>query len=227
MNLETLVPGQIWHVRQPLKFGPLQLTTRSTIVRLAGGEVWVHSPISPAPELLSAIAEIGPVKYVIAPNKSHHLFFLPFLQACCDAQGYIAPGLADKRPDLAVFPTIPSADCAPWAAELDSLFIDGLPVINETEWFHKPSGTLILTDLLFCFGDDNSWATRIAARLLGVYRRLAMSRSMKLLIKDRAALSCCAQRILAWDVRRIVVAHGEIIDANAKQHLVEAFRHLT
>ncbi|WP_260839148.1 DUF4336 domain-containing protein, partial [Methylomonas koyamae] len=175
------------------------MTTRSTFVRLANGEVWVHSPILPAPELIGAIAEIGPVKHVIAPNKSHHLFFLPFLQACRDAQGYIAPGLAEKRPDLAGFPIIPSAEGATWAAELDSLFIEGLPVINETVWLHKQSGTLILTDLLFCFGKDHALLARLAARLLGVYGRLGMSRSMKLLIKDRTGLYRCAQRILDWD----------------------------
>jgi len=226
MSFQTLVPGQIWYARQPLKFGPLNLTTRATFVRLANGEVWAHSPILPTPELLGAIAKIGPVKYVIAPNKSHHLFFLAFLQACRDAEGYIAPGLADKRPDLAGFPTIPSVEGTPWITELDSLFIEGLPVINETVWFHNQSGTLILTDLLFCFGQDHALLARLAARLLGVYGRLGMSRSMKLLIQDRTALSRCAQRILDWDVRRIVVAHGEIIEANAKQRLVEAFKHL-
>lgn len=226
MALETIVPGQIWHAQQTLTFGIFDIRSRASFVKLADGVIWVHSPIQPSPELVREINEIGPVKYVVAPNRSHHLFFLPFLQAFPDAQGFIAPGLAEKRPDLQNYPVLPAAEDAPWTAELESLFIEGLPVINETVWFHKESGTLILTDLLFCFGSENSLAARVAAWVLGVYRRLAMSRTMKQLVRDKAALARCADRILAWDVRQVVLAHDQIIRTDAKRQLAEAFRHL-
>ena len=114
-----------------------------------------------------------------------------------------------------------------WAPDLQATSIEGLPVLNETVWFHPSSGTLILTDLLFCFGQDNSALSRLVARLLGVYGRLGMSRSMKALVTDKAALAASVGKLLRLEVRRIVLAHDQIIEDDASQHLEQAFRWLT
>jgi hypothetical protein len=41
----------LWVAAAPLSFLGLHLGTRMTVVRLAGGELWVHSPIAATPEL--------------------------------------------------------------------------------------------------------------------------------------------------------------------------------
>jgi Domain of unknown function (DUF4336) len=99
MALECIVPDLLWHATQPLRFGPLQISTRMTVVRLSDGSLWVHSPITPTPDLVDALNRLGSVRYVVAPNKSHHLFFLPFLEAmpigtglCRTRTGVQAPG---------------------------------------------------------------------------------------------------------------------------------------
>lgn len=224
MILHELVTGSVWSAQQALRFGPLQLTTRMTVIRLRDGSLWVHSPVSPTPDLLASLAQIGPVRFVVAPNRSHHLFFLPFLQAHPDAHGYIAPGLAQKRPDLASFPLIPHE--AAWSEELPGWFIEGLPIINETVWFHRPSGTLLLTDLLFCFGPDNTGFARLIARLLGVYDNLAMSRTMKLATRDRQALRRSVEPLLALPVQRVILAHDQVICDRSGEKLEAAFRWL-
>lgn len=221
MSLHCLVPGQIWHAQQPLKFGPLAISTRMTVVRLADGSLFVHSPISPTPDLIDALAVLGEVRYVVAPNRSHHLFFLPFLETQPSAEGFIAPGLASKRPDLAAFPDIPAR--GPWGSDLQVFFIEGLPVINETAWFHPSSGTLLLTDLLFCFSASNQGLSALASKLLGVRGKLGMSRTMKLMIKDKQALARSVQPLLALPVQRVVVAHDQVIDEQAAQKLGQAF----
>lgn len=73
--LSVLVNDQVWHVQQPLKFGPMSISTRMTVVRLADGTLWVHSPVQPTPGLTAELSNLGVVRYVVAPNKSHHLFF--------------------------------------------------------------------------------------------------------------------------------------------------------
>lgn len=226
MVLKTLVPGQIWYAQQAIQFGPLNLSTRATFVKLRDGSIWVHSPIEPSPQLVAEIAEIGPVRYVVAPNKSHHLFFKPFIEAFPNAQGYIAPGLAEKRPDLSVYPELSPLETPAWADELIATFVEGLPIVNETVWFHSATGTLILTDLLFCFGTEHAGLTRMVARLLGVYDQLAMSRTMKLLVKDKAALARSLDALLALDIERIVLAHDQIIENDAKRKLSAAFNWL-
>lgn len=226
MPLKTLVPDQIWHAQQALKFGPLAIRTRMTVVRLRDGALWVHSPITPTPELLAALKAIGTVRFVVAPNKAHHLFFLPFMEAFPHATGVVARGLAEKRPALKDYAVLDTPAATQWAPDLQATFIEGLPVLNETIWFHDSSGTLILTDLLFCLGPDNSVLTRVLARLLGVYGRLGMSRTMKAMVRDKAALADSVSELLCLDVRRIVLAHDQVIEAAATQSLEQAFRWL-
>lgn len=221
MSLQCIVPDTLWHATQPLRFGPISLSTRMTVVRLQDGSLWVHSPITPSSEICRDLAAAGQVRYVVAPNRSHHLFFLPFLEAYRSAEGFVAPGLDAKRPDLKRFPHVPAM--APWSGELQGFFIEGLPVLNETVWFHHGTGTLVVTDLLFCFSTTNRGLTGLVARVLGVRGTLGMSRTMKLLVKDKSALKRSAEALLALPVQRIIVAHDEIIDRHAAEKLRNAF----
>jgi Domain of unknown function (DUF4336) len=192
-----------------------------TVVRLRDGSLWVHSPISPTPDLIDDLRSLGTVRYVVAPNKSHHLFFLAFLNAHPDAQGLVSAGLELKRPDLSRFQQIPRE--APWTSEIQGFFIEGLPILNETVWFHIDSGTLILTDLLFCFGESNRGIAALVSKLLGVYGKLGMSRTMKLAVKDKRALARSVLPSLSLPVQRVVVAHDQIVEEQPQQKLKEAF----
>ena len=219
--LKCIVPDSIWHAQQPLKFGPIAITTRMTVVRLRDGSLWVHSPISPSRELIEELQALGNVRYVIAPNKSHHLFFLEFLKTSPSAAGFVAVGLYSKRPDLSHYPEIPRE--TPWSAEIQGFFIDGLPILNETAWFHSDTGTLILTDLLFCFADTTRGLTAILSRILGVHGTLGMSRTMKLATKDKKALARSVTPLLSLPVQRVIVAHDQIINEQPLAKLTAAF----
>lgn len=221
MTLECLVPDRLWHAQQPLRFGPITITTRMTVVRLQDGTLWVHSPIAPTAKLVQQLSAIGRVRYVVAPNKSHHLFFLDFLGAHPSAQGLIAPGIESKRPDLAEYIRI--GEWEPWGTDLRSFFIEGLPILNETVWFHPGTETLILTDLLFCLSKSSRGLASFLASALGVRDNLAMSRTMKLMVKDRKALSNSVRPLLDLPVQRIVVAHDEVVTVSAKLKLAVAF----
>lgn len=221
MTLECIVPDAVWHAQHPLKFGPISLTTRMTVVRLRDGSLWIHSPVSPTEEIVAALQSIGRVRYVVAPNKSHHLFFLEFLKAFPTAQGFIAEGLESKRADLAGFPHVPRS--APWSTELEGFFIAGLPLLNETAWFHRDTGTLILTDLLFYFSDANRGLARLISKLLGVHETLGMSRTMKFAIRNRQEFARSVLPLLSLPVQRVIVAHDQIVDDQPVNRLAQAF----
>ena len=222
--LQQLVPGAIWYTQRALDFGPLRLTTRMTVVRLADGSLWVHSPVPPDPALRAALDALGPVAWVVAPNRSHHLFFRAFMAAYPDARGFVAPGLGQKVPALRDYPELGGE--APWQADLQGYFIHGLPVLNETVWFHPASGTLLLTDLLFCFGADNGRLTSFVAALLGVRGRLGMSRTMKWMVRDKASFRASVAPVRTLPVQRVLVAHDSVIDQQAPQQLAAAFQWL-
>ena len=221
MRLTCTVPNSVWHAQQPIKFGPISLTTRMTVVRLRDRSLWVHSPVSPTRELIEELQNLGAVRYVVAPNKSHHLFFLEFLNAHPAAQGFLAAGLELKRPDLGRFPPIPRE--APWASEIQGFFIEGLPMLNETVWFHIDTGTLVITDLLFCFAETNRGIAAWVSKLLGVRGKLGMSRTMKLAVKDKQAVARSVRPLLALPVQRVIVAHDQIISDQPVAKLEQAF----
>jgi len=224
MTLHELVPSNVWHAQQSLRFGPINIQTRMTVIRLRDGALWVHSPIEPTPSLLAELSSLGEVRYVLAPNRTHHLFFQRFLESFPLAKGFVAPGLAEKVTALAQYSVVPIP--GPWASDLQGYFIDGLPVLNETVWFHGQTGTLVMTDLLFCFEPSNTGLAKLIARLLGVYDRMGMSITMKLMTKDKQALRCSIEPLLLLPIQRIVLAHDKVVDAQPSLKLREAFEWL-
>jgi len=90
-----------------------------------------------------------------------------------------------------------------WAHDFEQIFFEGIPFGNETIWLHKPSRTLIVTDLCQWWQGELPFATKIFAALTGVRSKLAVPRTIRLLVKDRQAARECAQRILALPFNRV------------------------
>lgn len=193
-----------------------------TVVRLPGNTLWMHSPIPLTAELKEELMALGDVRWIVAPNLAHHLFAGLAHDDFPSAQLLGAPGLKAKRPDLERLLTLPVEPLAEWAGVLDQVFVEGMPLVNETVWFHQPSGTLIATDLCMWFSGAWPWQTRLYGHLNGVMSGLAVSRLLRLATRDkkRAAQSC--KRVLAWPIERVVMAHDCIVDADAKRGLAAA-----
>ena len=63
--------------------------------------------------------------------------------------------IAPKQPDL------PAPDTGRWCPELDHMLFQGIPRANETDWFHAPSGTLVLTEQFQSIQGDLPLATKL------------------------------------------------------------------
>ena len=107
--------------------------------------------------------------------------------------------------------------------ELQGFFIEGLPILNETVWFHVDTGTLVVTDLLFCISETNQGIAALVSKLLGIYGTLGMSRTMRLAIKNKQALARSVLPLLALPVQRVIVAHDQIINEQPVAKLAKAF----
>jgi hypothetical protein len=225
LMLQPLDPN-LWITYRPLRFYGLELGTRMTIIRLADNSLFLHSPVALDPETRQTLDRLGKVQYVIAPNRLHHLYIGDYVPAYPDAHFYAAPGLAEKRPDL-VFDHILSSDHAyPWQPEIDHLVFQGLPFLNEVVFYHRPSQTLLLTDLAFQITASSPWLTRILARLGGVYQQLGLPLDLRFLIRNRSAARQSVQAILRWDIQQITLCHGDIITSQAKQKLMQAWQQI-
>jgi hypothetical protein len=193
-----------------------------TVVRLPDGGLLLHSPIPFDDALDAALAPLGPVKHLVAPNKVHHLFVRSWLDRHPAATLHGAAGLPEKRRDLPFSGTLDDQALPAWQGSIDQTVIRGAPWLNEVVFFHRPSRTLILTDLLFNVRSPANLPTALVLRMMGTHKRLARSRVWLLISRDRAALRASVERILAWDFDRVSVAHGDPLGPGARPAVAAA-----
>ena len=224
MQLEPLAT-HLWHATHAFQANGLPITTRMSVVRLPGNQLLLHSPIPmpPGSELLHQVQALGTVAFIVAPNKMHHLFLAPCAAAFPQATVYGPQGLAKKRPDLAArLQELPKGNLPAWLPDLEHLAFQGIPAGNESVWFHRPSATLIVTDLLQWMASDLPWPTRAYAALTGVRRKLAVPWTERALVRDRAAAARSAEQLLRWRFTRVVMAHNQVIEADAHAQVARA-----
>lgn len=222
--LEPIAEG-LWHDQFDLFVPPgLHMRGRMVVARLSDGRLWIWSPIPIDDALAKQIGALGEVGHIVAPNALHHLHFAAAAERFPSAERWIAPALARKRPDLAGCRLLEDEPPAAWAAELEQLRVEGAPKLDEVAFFHRASKTLIVTDLVFNVLEYRGWLSGLVFRMVGAHKRLAQSRAMRMLVRDRAAAAASARRILAWDFERVVMAHGEIVDRDARARMTEALR---
>src|SRR2546423_388073 len=94
------IDRDLWVCEQPLKFLGVEVGCRMTLARLPGNQLLLPSPVRPDAALRAEVDTLGAVRWVIAPNRFHHLFVGHWLAAYPNAQAYAAPGLPKKRPDV-------------------------------------------------------------------------------------------------------------------------------
>jgi hypothetical protein len=221
-RLESAGEG-LWTAAAPLRLAGAEIGTRMTIVALPAGGLGLISPISIDDALAQDLASLGEVRALIAPNAMHHLFLREAATRYPNAVCFLAPGVEKK---LGTPPPgardLGEAPDPLWAGVLEQVVVRGIPMLNEVAFFHPPSKSLILTDLLFNYDPAPGGWTGVFLWLDGAYGSLAMSRLLRLVARDRAALRSAIARILEWDFERIVVTHGANVTDDARQRFARA-----
>lgn len=194
-----------------------------TIIRLRSEELMVISPIHL--DSLDLISGLGSVRYIVAPNLYHHLYVEQFQRLCPTAKLFAAPGLTAKRPKLTIDVVFDQAghfehqiDYLPFRG-FRILDFGGPKLLNEVVFFHAHSRTLILTDTAFHFDATFSQMTQLAARIMGAYQKLQPSWLEKIATQDRQGVKRSIEQVLSWDFERVIMAHGTIVEHNAKARL--------
>lgn len=212
--MRELAPN-VFIAEAPQRFLGLEVGARMTVLALEGG-LLVHSPIAVDP---ASVAHLGEPRWVLAPNKLHHLHVGPWVQA--GWQAWAAPGLPEKRPDLR-FEGVIADGVHPFGDEIAALTLTCFDLSNEVVLLHRPTGTLIVTDLVFHFGPEAPWATRAAMRCLGGYPGCRTTLLEKATMKREVARREIAA-ILEWDFDRVILAHGHPVEQGGKAALRQAF----
>ncbi|WIG93296.1 DUF4336 domain-containing protein [Myxococcus sp. SDU36] len=208
------------------RIGGMDLGGRMTAVRLPDGGLWLHSPVRCSPEARAAVDALGPVRFLVAPNLMHHLYVRDWAAAYPDAKVAAPAALRRKRPDLRIDLELGDTAEAGWAGVLDQVRVQGMPRVDELLFFHRPSKTLFVTDLAFNVHRTPSWFTRLYLKLSGAWQRLAPSLLVRAVIKDREAVRASLARAQAWDVERVVVCHGDVVEQGGREAVRNAFARL-
>ncbi|MEQ9619570.1 MAG: DUF4336 domain-containing protein [Deltaproteobacteria bacterium] len=209
----TALAEDIWSIQSSHTLLGIDFGGRMTVIRLASGDLFLHSPVRLTDSLREELNALGNVKHLVAPNRFHHLNVGDYVKAYPEAELYAAPGLPEKRRDIKFTGVLSDGTEYGWGDEVEHLLFGGIPLLNEVVFFHPESATLILADLIFNFSHDLSTAQRIFARIDDVYMEPRVSRLTRLLfLKNREKARKSADRILSWDFDRVLVAHKDMVE---------------
>ena len=222
--LDALKPvaDNVWIVDSgPLHLMGLEIPVRMTVVRLASGDMWLHSPTRSDEALWRQIAELGPVRHLVAPNVAHWTFMKEWQDRCPEAVTWAAPGLRRRRQvkksGLRLDRDLGEAAPADWASEIEQTIVPGAAGFREVAFFHKPSRTLLLTDLIVNLEAARlPPATRAFSRLTGTLAPNGKAPAyLRLILRlRRREAAAAAARLAAWAPERVLFAHGRWFDRN-------------
>lgn len=215
----------VWVCDRPFHVLGMNVGTRMTVVRLADGGLFLHSPVKLTAGLRGELEALGPIRHAVGPNLHHHLYLSDYA-GLPGVRLYASPGLAAKAKKVAFDEELGDAAPAAWQGQLDQHCFQGAPFMSEVVFFHRASGSLLLADLCFNFVEHPQWLARSWLRLMGGLGRFGPPRHVRILFRDKAAARRSVDAILAWDVRRVVVTHGVVLQQSGRRVLREAFAFL-
>lgn len=211
----------------------IPFSTRMTVVRLSDGGLWCHSPVAPTPELFAQIDALGEVRHLVSPNKIHYAHIAAWKARYPQATAWASSGVHERAAaqGIAVAFDADLGDTAPgaWANDLAQMPFAGSRVMTETVFFHRPSRTLILTDLI-----ENFETSQFPGRFWAGVMKLAgiadpdgkTPADWRATFKDKAAARASLAQMLAWQPEKIILAHGRCYERDAVAELKRAFRWL-
>ena len=211
--MRALAPGV--HVTEaPQRFFGLEVGARMTVLETSGG-LLVHSPLPVDP---AALAPLGTPRWVVAPNLLHHLYVGPWIAAGVEAWAPV--GLAAKRPDLSFAGVLDTAG-APFGDEVAVFPLRCFAFTNEVVLLHRPSRTLVVTDLVFNLSPTAPWPTRAAFACLGGYPGCRTT-LLERVGFDRAVARREIGLLLEQDFDRLILAHGDVVETGGREALAGA-----
>jgi hypothetical protein len=236
--LNTLKPvaEDVWIVDGPvIKFGPpfikFPFPTRMTIIRLYGG-LFIHSPTPLDDGLKAEIDALGPVRWIIGPNRIHYWWIPDWRAVYPGAEVWLAPRIREQAGDRINFETkeISAETGYPWDNGILTLPVAG-SYMTEVEFFHAASKTLVLTDFI-----ENFEAAKVSNPVLLFLMRLggvaepagSMPRDMRLTYKkQKPQLKAAIEKMIGWNPERIIIAHGRWFEKDGAGELRRRFSWLS
>ena len=222
-----LVDGPVIKMDFPLGV-KVPFPTRMVVVRLPGDELILHSPISLDEELCSELEKLGSINHLIASNSLHYWFLPDWAMRYPDAQTYGISGLKEKaKRDIRIDHVLNDCVRSEWQSDLDQLLYEG-SLVNEVVFFHRPSRTLIVSDLIENFEPAKvsnpflRWLMKLAG-VLDPDGKMPMDLRMTFW-KNRWEVKRRIRQMIKWQPDKVIMAHGRPYLKDGSRELQRAFR---
>ncbi len=221
LSLTPFVEDSIWIQEYPVHYAGCSLRARMSVVRLASGKLLLHSPCNIDEQTKREIDRLGEVGVIIAPGNYHYLHVASAQAAYPQAETFICPGIEEKLPNLKYNDLLGDQPEPGWQEDFEQVRLHGSRFMQEVAFFHKPSQTLLLVDLIENITDDTPDTNLILKIWWKVVFRMwnhpKPAPEYQLGWKDKKAARQSLEKIMHWDFRRIILAHGDLILSDAKQ----------
>lgn len=200
---------------------------RMTVIVLKSGELVIHSAVRMKDADMAALDKLGRVVAVVAPNMYHG----------SEAQWY-----ADRYPAAKVLVPYDAGGALRKHVRIDGTLEDDWPAVFDGElgcqpvlgarmceavFLHRPSRTLIVTDLVFNL-PESAFKPGLLKTLMkwnGVVGRFGPSKLFQhYFANDKYKLRSTLEKIYEWDFDRVIMSHGQIVESGGKEKLRESFR---
>ena len=209
---------------------PWPFSTRMTIVQLASGDLFLHSPIAFDAALAAHLQSLGRVRHLVSPNRGHYAHIGEWTRAFPNAVAWASPGVRERARSQGVdvqFQRDLEAQPPPdWRDEIDQTIIPGA-VVDEVVFFHRQSKTLIVADTIMNFEAERlSQPYRLIAQLVGICSPGGgMSPDLHLAFwPKKRDVRGAYEQVLSWEPERVILSHGLCFEANGGPAIRHAFR---
>jgi hypothetical protein len=197
-----------------------------TVIRLSDGGLVLHSPVRLDDEIRQELDRLGPVTALVAPNRVHHLFLGDYVRAFPRGRLYGAPGLAEKRKELKFDAILDDSSPSEWAGQIEQHLFRGAPYISEVVFFHRPTRTLMVTDLVFNIKAEKTAGARFFCWVTGAAGRFGPHRLIRLMIRDKVQAAKSVETIMRWNFDRVIMTHGDVLERGGREKFAAAFAYL-
>jgi len=227
-NLFEYQKGFIWLKEYPIKYAGTRFNARMTLIRLKNGNLLIHSPCEIDEETRCEINKLGKVECILAPGYYHYFYVGSAQQAFPEAETFLCPGIETKVPDIKFDWILGDRPDPRWADDLDQVLLRGNKYIWETAFFHKQTKTLILVDLIENITHKTkgvNWSLKFWWKVIfHMWENPKPAPEYQFGWKNKHAARNSLQKILQWDFDKIIISHGDLIEENAKETALKAWR---
>lgn len=197
--------------------GNVLLPIRMMILENEPGSLACYSPVEFDSATLEAVAGLGSVQQVIVANRFHMSFVTKAVDLFPAATLYVPP----TSPGLTGI--VPNATVSRLGCNTEMFVLRMRTGFEELVLYHDKSETLVVSDLFFNLTGATG-LQKFLLRLNGIADRPGQSRLHKLLLmREKEQIRKFYRWALAKPFTQICMAHGQVVDKEAREVFYQLF----